>query len=252
MNQTPSTTATTTSSADSGYWDAMWHRQKLIFDENSIAFKGVFARHVARGGECLEIGCYPGGYLIHLSTRFDLVVSGVDSYPGMQSGFREHLLKNGAKVGEITCGDFFSFSPNRQFDLVCSFGFVEHFYDFRDILRRHAVLVKPGGLLIVTCPNFRKFQYLLHWILDRKNLNKHVIAAMDLEAWQRTLEECGLEVLEKGYHDTFLFWSDSESAWARVVSRWISRFSLWVNRKLRRPTSSFSPFMYCVARKTRT
>lgn len=236
-------------SADGQYWSAMWELRELRYMPDELPFKDVFARHVPRSGDCIEIGCYPGGYLIYLSKQFGLRVHGIDNFPGVGRGFDEYLSRHGANVGAVTEGDFFQFKPTIAYDLVCSFGFIEHFYDFRGVLRRHAALVKPGGLLIITCPNFRRVQFVLHWLFDRSNLRKHVIAAMDMEAWEVTLRECGMEVVEMGYSETFLFWTESSSRLASWIGRRISRIAMWVNSRIKRPNRFTSPFMYCVAKK---
>jgi cyclopropane fatty-acyl-phospholipid synthase-like methyltransferase len=236
-------------SADGQYWSAMWEQRELRYMPDELPFKDVFARHVPKSGDCIEIGCYPGGYLIYLSTQFGLRVHGVDNFSGVGRGFAEYLSRHGANVGAVTEGDFFQFKPTVSYDLVCSFGFIEHFYDFRSVLRRHAALVKPGGLLIVTCPNFRRVQLVLHWLFDRSNLRKHVIAAMDMEAWRTTLCESGMEIVEMGYSETFLFWTESSSRLASWIGRRISKLGMWVNSRFNRPNRFTSPFMYCVAKK---
>lgn len=236
-------------SADGEYWSAMWEQRELRYAPDEIPFTDVFKRHAPRAGDCIEIGCYPGGYLIYLSTRFGLRVHGIDSFPGVGSGFPEYLARHGATVGTVTVGDFFQFKPATAYDFVCSFGFIEHFYDFRGVLRKHAELVKPGGVLMITCPNFRWVQYALHWMFDRSNLRKHVIEAMDLDAWQATLRECGMEVVEMGYSETFLFWTESPSRLATWIGRRIARIASWVNSRIKRPNRFTSPFMYCVARR---
>ena len=133
--------------------------------------------------------------------------------------------------------------------MVCSFGFIEHFPDFRDVLKKHIELVKPGGVLLVTCPNFRRGQFILHWLLDRENLRKHVLSAMDLAAWEATLLEGEMEVIEKGYSETFLFWIESRSPRSLWLAKYVARFARWVNERIRWPNVFLSPFMYCVARK---
>ena len=75
--------------------------------------------------------------------------------------------------------DFLQWSTSERFDLVYSFGFIEHFNDWPGMIRRHAELVAEGGYLFLTTPYFRKLQYALHWLLDTPNLRQHNVHAMD-------------------------------------------------------------------------
>jgi SAM-dependent methyltransferase len=55
--------------------------------------------------------------------------------------------------GEIVCADLFAPPPHllAQFDVVVSFGVVEHFDDTAACVAACARLVKPGGLMVTTC-----------------------------------------------------------------------------------------------------
>ncbi len=70
----------------------------------------------------------------------------------------------------------------RQFDVVVSFGFIEHFDDPEPAIRRHVELCKPGGVVFITVPNYRVgsfYRWLTHrlgptplqWITEGHNLN---------------------------------------------------------------------------------
>lgn len=65
--------------------------------------------------------------------------------------------------------DFLEWSTSERFDLVCSFGFIEHFNDWPAMIRRHAELVVEGRYLILTTPHFRNLQYALHRLFDTPN-----------------------------------------------------------------------------------
>ena len=99
---------------------------------------------------------------------------------------------NGLPLGSINLiqEDFFSFDSDIKYDIVCSFGFVEHFEDTEPVLRRHCHLVKPGGRLLITMPNFLGLNGLLHKWFDPENYNKHNLKAMDLNRLENIC--CGM------------------------------------------------------------
>jgi 2-polyprenyl-3-methyl-5-hydroxy-6-metoxy-1,4-benzoquinol methylase len=233
------------------YWDKLNGQRGLAYYPDQLPFRDVFARHIKPHQEIFEVGCYPGGFLIYLSTHFDSVANGIDITPDIDIQLPVFLTTYGAKVGNITQGDFFHFSPDRQFDVVCSFGFIEHFFDYRSVIRRHITLVRPGGIVFLSCPNFRRLQFLLHWLFDRENLKRHVVEAMNLRSWKQVLTESGMEVLEMGYHRTFDFWVESHNN-SRIAAwcvRWIKRLAAAIDKRVTWPNPFLSPFMFCVARK---
>lgn len=169
----------------------------------------------------LEIGCFPGRYLAYFGQR-GFEVNGVDLTPRVSPEMRDWLVNSGFRVGRIERGDFFEFEDPAGFDIVLSSGFLEHFPDWQRCFSRHIDLLKPGGLLLLTTPNFAgRFQHLLHRILDRGNLDRHVLPAMNLDSWRRYAESRGLEVLATEHFYEFDFWNGPQRrpAWQKAASR---------------------------------
>lgn len=235
--------------ADFAYWDS--HYEKRPDPLESVPWlTRVFDAYVRKGSECFEVGCYPGTYLLYLGRHFGLEVSGIDATPRVAQ-LPESLKAAGCRIGEIRQGDFLNFEPKRQYDLVCSFGFVEHFAEYADVLARHVPLVKPGGLLIVSCPHFRRLQYLLRLVLDRPGLRRHYLPAMNLCAWRRVLEGHGMQVVEQGYEKTFAFWINTPDTtpWKQHVAEALWRLGMRIEGWISKPNSFTSPYMFTVAIK---
>ncbi len=242
-----------TSVAAQTYWDALHESRRTVYEPDDVLFRDVFDRFLPRGGECFEVGCYPGNFLIWLAQRFGYTVSGIDATPRVRDEMPRRLAEHAVRTGEFRQGDFLTFVPERRFDVVCSFGFIEHFPDTEDIIRRHADLTAPGGTLVLSCPNFRRGQYVLHRLLDAENLRRHVPASMDLRRWRRALEACGMSVVHQGYYGTFDFWTEAprEHRLRRRAAGWVRRIARGIDRRINRPNPFFSPHMICVARKPR-
>lgn len=158
----------------------------------------------------IEIGSFPGP---HLATFGDLgyQLNGVDFCLDNEKGLPDWLKKEGYTVGEFSVSDFFKFQPGRQYNVVCSFGFIEHFTNYEEVIAKHASLVNDKGYLVITTPNFRGFiQNQLHKHFDKNNLAIHNIDSMQPEKWAKQLTALGFDVIYKGHFGGFWFWRDNE------------------------------------------
>jgi SAM-dependent methyltransferase len=233
------------------YWDSGYKNLTLEYRPERIMFKDLFERTLIAGGECFEVGCYPGDYLVYLGQHFGYTVSGVDTTPYVLDRLPNFLAQNGVRVGILVQEDFLHFTPDQTYDLVCSFGFIEHFENYEAVLQKHIELVRPGGILVISCPNFTGAQYLFHFLFDRANLRRHVMKAMNLKGWHQILRSEGMEILESGHVDTVDFWVDqpNQTRLARAIVRRLVWLARKVNRRFNWPNPFFSPFMICISRK---
>ena len=237
---------------DQEYWDSLYENQQVTYDPNAdILFSELFDRFLKPGGNCFEVGCYPGTFLIHLGRRFGYEVSGIDATPFVLTRMPPRFHQQGVKVGKFYQGDFLEFQPPGLFDVVCSFGFIEHFTNFEKIIDRHIRMVAPGGMLIVSCPNFRYLQFLFHRLLDPVNLRRHVLEAMDLGRWKTVLTQRGMEILHHDYYRTAGFWADTprRGRWAWHAIYYVKRISQVIDLRVNYPNRFMSPYMISISRK---
>lgn len=244
-----------TTLVDQTYWDASYADMRPTMAPAGDAVRNWIEREVPRAqGErhALEIGCFPGRYLTVIGT-LGYVVHGIDLTPAVER-MKPALDAMGLNTGDFSHADFLLHTPQRHYDLVCSFGFIEHFRDWRGMIERHADLVAPGGMLVLETPNFRGWvQWLLHRTLDATNLRRHHLAAMQPQEWARMLRERGFEIVSHGYLGSFDFWSDSPppNAVQRMLHRLLRVTGPWLRR--REPGSAaLSPYCVLIARKPHT
>jgi 2-polyprenyl-3-methyl-5-hydroxy-6-metoxy-1,4-benzoquinol methylase len=202
------------------YWDKGYERMKLSYSTDALLFKDLFDRFLPKGGSCFEIGCYPGNYLYYMGKKFGYIVSGIDLTPHTEQ-LAKHFLEGGLKTGYFYQQDFMQFSTPDTYDMVCSFGFIEHFINFDQIRAMHIDLVKPGGTLVLSYPNFRYLQYIFHWLFDNLNLQRHVTGSMNLAKWKRVLTSRNMEILYKGYYHTAGFWIDNPRT-GKTQKKWLA------------------------------
>jgi SAM-dependent methyltransferase len=163
--------------------------------ENTLPLQGEQIK------SCFEVGCHPGRFLAMFG-RFQVELNGIDYAPATKN-IRSVLIENNFTVGEIFIGDFLDFKSERQYDCVCSFGFIEHFKNWDEIILRHLALINKGGYLVLEVPNYRGiFQRIPRYLFDRENFKIHNLESMDLDRWERILNQQGFEVVSKKYFDT--------------------------------------------------
>ncbi len=149
--------------------------------------------------------------------------------------------------------DFMAFQ-HEQYDIVVSFGFLEHFPNWKDMLAKHIELVKPGGYLVVSVPNLRNFQYHLHKWLDPEFENEQVVESTNLETLRGAVNEDGLTVVHAGYYQTFQFFCHHR----QVPRNFLRRYSIdtlrligafFTRTGINIPNRNFSPQVVCIAKK---
>lgn len=235
------------------YWDQAY--EKLDFYKPGIIdpIRRLINRYIERteNKNVVEIGCFPGRYL---SVFGDLgyYLNGIDLTPRIKE-LPLWLESQGYKVGDFLCDDFLNFKADRQYDIVCSFGFVEHFVNFDEVIKKHLDLVAQNGKIIITTPNFKGFiQNKLHLFFDRKNFEKHYIPSMDPFVWKNILEDSGFDILYCGWWGGFDFWSDNSGGFFSKIIGFILNKLGKILRFFPINSQFFSPYSVAVARRKKS
>jgi len=194
------------------YWDDSWAASDISEAVNPTdrrlknyvnrrfdqLFLRLFDKSETPTMRLLEIGCAKSVWLPYFAKEFGFCLSGIDYSPiGCQLA-KKVLHVNGVEA-EVVCGNFFAPPANMlgAFDVVVSFGVVEHFEDTASCLRAVSSFLKPGGILITSIPN------MVGWIgAIQKSVNKPVYdihQLIDPAGLRKAHEMAGLEVLECNY-----------------------------------------------------
>ena len=154
-------------------------------------------------------------------------------------------------MGEFTNANFLEFDKTKKYDCVCSFGFIEHFDGWEDVLRKHALLVWEGGVIAVTTLNFRgAIQQWLHRLLDVENLRRHNIASMNPFLWADLLKELGFDVIDARSFGRFDFWVEKQKRNVlQNAARFVIRVLTPVLKLLPGDNGLYSPYCGVVARR---
>jgi ubiquinone/menaquinone biosynthesis C-methylase UbiE len=175
-----------------------WHRGKLTLVEQLVK------THLSAGSKLLEIGCGAGNLLMQAVVR--------DSFPvaldlSMQAlTFVRSRLEEAASGPEAPCayacvqsiGELLPL-PGNTFDCVILSEVIEHLPVPEVSILEAARVLRPGGRLLVTTPNYRSLWPLMEWMVDRSNqaprmAGEQHISKFNPASLRRLLAECRLHV----------------------------------------------------------
>ena len=188
------------------YWNSIWEKLPPVQSYQGLVYEQhpVLAKFLSKtgGGDAIEIGCGSGNYMVYIAKEFGYRIDGLD-YSNNMDYVRANLLHNGIHDSELFNVDFFQFTPTKKYDLVLSGGFVEHFDDYEEVVRKHTEFLKPGGLVVIIVPNLTHIHRLLCGWFAPETLKVHRFPLMHKQVLRQTLEKMGLKVLHCEYHKTF-------------------------------------------------
>lgn len=201
------------------------------------------------GGRFLELGCAPGLVSAFVCTRLAFSPHGVD-FSEDADRYLEVLQAAGLCDAVLHRGDLRSFRPDHPFDVVASFGLIEHFQDPAEILDHHDRMLRNGGLCLVVVPNFRKVQYLYHRIFDRRDMAMHNTAAMMPRLFFDFARRRGHRVRYLGYAGRLRLWNAPTKGWLpRAVKKGVREAARVLGRRLPAGHPWLAPWLVYVGEK---
>ena len=191
------------------FWDDYWKGYKL---PNKVDFSFSFERCLANElkkrlptikGKVFEIGCAPGKWLAFFYKNYSIKVAGIEYSDVGQSATLKNFQLLNIKDPRIIIGDFFKLQPKKKYDVVMSYGFIEHFDDPKKVIDLHLRWLKPGGILILGVPNFLGIYNPIQKILDPVILDKHNLNIMNLPFFRNLEKDFNLQTKYIGYIGSF-------------------------------------------------
>lgn len=207
---------------DRSFWKAFWESKKdlIFYLKPNYVFGDILAKIIAEKKikNAIELGGFPGYYATYLKKYQHLDTTLFDYF--IHEGIINQLLKkNGLKPGDINIieADLFAYKPEKLYDMVLSFGLIEHFNDTKSIIETHLQFLKPGGVLFITLPNFKGVNGWIQRKFDKDNYDKHNISSMNLKLLTDACKELGLTEVEAYYNGKFTVWLENRSEQGGVV-----------------------------------
>lgn len=176
---------------DRNYWKEYWSHYEYEKIPSKVPFK-KFLPLVDGAKSFAEIGGFPGTYAAYFYKQGCPDVTLLDFY--IDKEMVNHFEQiNDIPRDTIHCveSDFFAFKPDKRYELVFSYGFIEHFDDTKDVVARHCSLLDENGKLLILLPNFRGINGLIQYLFDRKTLRAHNLNSMKISVLKGIMAELG-------------------------------------------------------------
>lgn len=147
-----------------------------------------------------EIGCGDGKLLKKIAANFNYEPFGID--------YSKEAIKQTKKIGIKTIqGNIFNKDLleryKERFDIVYSYGFVEHITPPQEAVKAHLHLLKEGGYFFIQIPRLKGFNYLKAKIFRPDILPLHNLKIMEQNALKSVCEMEGIEELFCKNYGTF-------------------------------------------------
>ena len=201
---------------DFKFWEKYWKNLKIgqgkgIFFEKLITdFPG--------NARLIEVGGFPGRLVAYFKKVKNYDVTILDYYidPAIINKVEEANELPSGSINFIK-GDFLNMDLKEEYDIVCSFGFLEHFNDTKEIIERHLKLLKKGGTLLITIPNFKGingwFQKKFHF----ENYARHNLKCMDITILNLIIRQLNLKTFQIGYFGTPGVWFEDDVKVNKII-----------------------------------
>lgn len=166
---------------DPDYWASSWDTIRLPRTiDLSVPVMRELAERIRRyarlqpGALVLEVGCAASAWLPFFHEQWGWRVEGIDYTASGCASARQNLALLDVP-GTIYEADVFDFADTHQgrYDLVMSYGVVEHFTDPVEILRAMYNLLGPNGRIVVIVPHLRGLGGLLQKVISPAIYRRH-------------------------------------------------------------------------------
>jgi len=187
------------------FWERNWAGKRMYGQYNPgnythRRYDAFFRRQLAgaAGRTLLEVGCAQSSWLPYFHRAHGLRVAGID-YSPTGCDMARRLLEAADVPGDIRERDLFAENPDLEetADYLFSLGFIEHFEDPVDALRRMRRILKPGGTILTIVPNFAGWLGAVQKFVHPEVYRMHII--LDLSGLGRIHRQAGFAEVEAGY-----------------------------------------------------
>jgi ubiquinone/menaquinone biosynthesis C-methylase UbiE len=173
-----------------------WHRGKLVMIDE------LLRPHVKEDSRILEIGCGAGNLLVQAGVRGSYPIGldlSLQALTFVRSRLRE-LTSTPEAIRGFACvqsiGESLPLADNTV-DCAILSEVIEHLEAPQASIREATRVLRPGGRLLITTPNYRSLWPLMEWTVDRLNMapkmgGEQHISKFDPSSLKGLMRQCGL------------------------------------------------------------
>ncbi|MFZ4799530.1 MAG: class I SAM-dependent methyltransferase [Bacteroidia bacterium] len=188
------------------FWNNYWSTYKYVDIPTKFPFDSFLPLLINRKN-FIEIGGFPGTISGYFYKKVCKDVTLIDFH--INKEIINNLEKlNNLPLNSIKCieCDFFSFETVKKYDIVFSYGFIEHFENTEDVIRRHINLLSKNGSLLIVLPNFRGINGWVQFLLDKENYLVHNLNSMKFNVLENVLKNNNIHNIKIEYSKKPMIW----------------------------------------------
>lgn len=233
---------------DFKFWENYWANAQIAKTES--VFFSELVRDFPDNVESIEIGGFPGKLAVYFNKEKKCKVTILDFFISETIVEKVEDINN-LERGEIKTikTDFFTYNSEKKYDIVSSFGFIEHFENTKEVIQRHVDLLKIDGYLLITLPNFRGLNGWVQKKYDKRNYDIHNINSMDLNLLKDICRSLNLKSYQVGFFGRPTVWIEPDAKTSNLTKLFLKFLSKLLRFFPFIKNQFFSPFIYLKAIK---
>jgi SAM-dependent methyltransferase len=175
-----------------------WHGGKLTMIDQLIR------PHLKAGSQILEIGCGAGNLLLQATVpgSYPLALDlSMQALTFVRSRFEDAMAGDAAPSGFACTQAIGEFLPlkDESVDCILLSEVIEHLEEPKISICEAVRVLRPGGRLLATTPNYRSFWPVMEWTVDRLNMAPKMAGEQHISHFypsslKQLLAESGLNV----------------------------------------------------------
>jgi SAM-dependent methyltransferase len=230
------------------YWEKYW--QNLNISSTDTTFFEKLITNFPKNAKLIEIGGFPGNFAAFFIKKMKYDVTILDYFINTDIIHKietiNKLPKNSIKYLN---SDFLKIQLPPEYDIVCSFGFIEHFEDTALLIEKHIQILKKGGILLITIPNFLGLNGIVQRIFHRENYEKHNTKCMKIKHLKRILNSFQLTDYKLDYFEKPGIWIEREKVSNKNIQFLISILNVILGLIPFKRNRFFAPYIYILGFK---
>ncbi len=201
------------------FWESYWRNRK--FEKSKKMFFSDLLYLLPSNSRLIEIGGFPGQYAAYLKRVLNCDITILDFYINPEK-ISEIENINNLESGSIKYikGDFLTTEIKDKYQIVCSFGFIEHFINSHELIKKHIDCLEQKGIIFLTIPNFTGLNGLIQKKFDFENYSKHNIDCMNIEKLDLILKDLKLVNIKVEFFGSPAIWLE-EGAKINKILRYL-------------------------------